>query len=439
MAGELAGTCVGGWTIGKLLGNGGSALVLCATRDGQDAAIKIIDPELEEKFGREKQEARVGYELKLVGRQHPHLVQIFDGGRCHETGHLFLVMEYLPYQNLDQLQGKVPSEKIPQIVDQLAQAARFLEELKICHRDIKPENVAVTPDFERVILLDLGILRPLVDPSQGAGTGDNFIGTVRYSPPEFVWTKEEKTIIGHRAITFYQIGALLHDLIMGKRLFHEVTGPMALLIDNVTNSIPVIESSDIDQNLINLARDCLHKDWRVRSNLVSWSSFDFTVPPPSDARARVRAMFAVDRSSARSDVSKQPISRAHMGQLGLSLREQLRAVCIKCEEFPRAVCDFSTSKKGVVVWAEFEASQRIELHAGARITLSAHAIDEATCIVEMTGSWKAPTEGAQWSRIATLRSRVEDISDILEQGIFELIANAMAHPNPTDGSPIKVF
>ncbi|WP_277884203.1 protein kinase domain-containing protein [Novosphingobium decolorationis] len=161
---------------------------------------------------------RVGFELKLVGRKHPHLIQIFDGGRCPKTDFLFLVMEYLPYDNLDDLQGKIPFNKIPQIADQLAQAARYLEEIDICHRDIKPENIVITPDFEQIILLDLGILRPLVEDHQDAGTGCNFIGTVRYSPPEFVWRVEEEDAVGHRAITFYQIGAVLHDLIMRRRM-----------------------------------------------------------------------------------------------------------------------------------------------------------------------------------------------------------------------------
>lgn len=438
MASELAGTEVGGWIVGDLLGNGGSALVLRARKGDQEAAVKIIDPDLEEKYGREQQEARIGFELKLVGRSHPHLIRIFDGGRCQDTNLLFLAMEYLPYKNLDDLKGSINPEKIPQIADQLAQAARFLESMDICHRDIKPENILITPDFCRIILLDLGILRPLIESEVDAGTGFNFIGTIRYSPPEFVWRNEENSFEAYRSITFYQIGAVLHDLIMGRRIFDDVQGPMALLIETVSKKIPTVVSDTVDQNLINLTRDCLHKDWRARIELVSWRSFEFKANPTSNARDRVRKMHLRKMESELNHNSNQSLGRDALRDLGVLLRNQIRDVCLRNEEIPFASYDFKLSKNEIDAWAAFDAYSQLNLTQGSRVTFRARSISADLAALKVTGSWGEPSEKAVWHNIATLRNPPQDITEIIESCIFELIANAMSNPSPILGSCIKV-
>jgi tRNA A-37 threonylcarbamoyl transferase component Bud32 len=440
MAQELQGKLVGGWRIGELLGNGGSALVLRAERNDREAALKVIDPELEAKYGKDQQETRVSYEAKLVGRRHPHLVQIFDGGRCSETGLLFVVMEYLPFRNLDEVAGQVPPTKIAQIVDQIGQAARFLEELGICHRDIKPENIAITPDFERAILLDLGILTPMEpEDGQDAGTGDNFIGTVRYSPPEFVWRREEGSTEEYRAITFYQIGAVLHDLIMGRRIFHDVAGPMAALIHSVTHDYPEIDALNVDQRLVNLARDCLQKDWKTRLRLIDWTSFEIAATPTTtNARERVKAVLAGAAGTCAEAASRFRPNRFLLSTIGRSLRDQMRTVCLRNGDFPRAAVDFCVLADKTEVWAEFDASPIHQLQQGVRITVSATPIDDQSSIVTATGSWGRPSGEAEWARVATLRTSVADISDQFEQLIYELIANALAHPGAPAGTPIRL-
>jgi hypothetical protein len=164
MADELAGQMVGGWRIGASLGNGHSALVLVAKKGKQTvAALKIIDPEMVEQAGRDQQISRIMREKELAGHSHPHLVEILDGGECAQSGHLFVAMELLNPLTLDQVRNTLPRDRIAPLIAQLASAARFLEEREFCHRDIKPANVVVTPDFHRLKLLDLGVIRPYGD------------------------------------------------------------------------------------------------------------------------------------------------------------------------------------------------------------------------------------------------------------------------------------
>ena len=193
MARTLRGTAVGGWIVGELLGNGASGLVLSVEKEGQRGALKVIDPEMIERHGREKQLVRIHRECELIGHPHPNLVKIFDGGRCAESDHLFLVMELLDgaeHLSLTDAVADLPPDRIQPLIGQIASAARFLlEDRDIAHRDIKPDNIMVTRDFFRAILLDLGVARPLISGAE-AGTGDAFVGTTRYSPPDMYFGRK---------------------------------------------------------------------------------------------------------------------------------------------------------------------------------------------------------------------------------------------------------
>ncbi|MFP2424861.1 hypothetical protein [Enterobacter ludwigii] len=108
------------------------------------------------------------------------------------------------------------------------------------------------------------------------------------------------------------------------------------------------------------------------------------------------------------------------------------------KELPRATVDFSILADKVIVWTEFEASTQHQLHKGARLTVSASPVDPETIIVEATGTWGELDSTAQWNRIGTLRSGIEDITDNLEQVLYELVANAMSHPDPKIGASIQI-
>ena|ERR1700730_14732051 len=157
---ELRGRDIGGWTIAARVNNGKSAVIFKATRENETAAIKIFDPEMVERYGKKVQLARIQRELILRGKYHPNLVRILDGGECSSTGYLFVAMEFVEAPNLASVFTRVPREHIWRLISQIAGAARFLEGLGLAHRDIKPENVAISDDYQRAVLLDLGVLRP---------------------------------------------------------------------------------------------------------------------------------------------------------------------------------------------------------------------------------------------------------------------------------------
>jgi serine/threonine protein kinase len=303
LAEKLVGKQVGGWVIRKLKDHGKSAAVFLAENDAGTAAVKIFDDELIERFGDKVQLARIDRELTLVGKHHPNMVRIFGGGFDDITRNHYIVMEYLDGPDLKECLQDVPSDQIGILISQLASCAEYLEGLGLCHRDIKPENIIVVEEFKRLILLDFGVLRPMGQPGLTDDGGiQPFIGTLQYSSPEFLLRQEKDEVEGWRALSFYQIGAVLHDLIMRKELFQEFSQPYAKLVNAVQNINPTIQNSAVDPNLVELARACLLKNPQNRLRLLDWSSFHPRKDGESglSAKQRVtnRAILAQAESSA---------------------------------------------------------------------------------------------------------------------------------------------
>ena len=335
---ELVGQSVAGWAVQEYINHGKSAVVFKAKKGDQFGAIKFFDPEIIDKHGAEIQLQRIEREKSLIGKRHSNLVEIFDGG--HWTGPnlplgdlYFVVMEYLPWKNLAEALADVPVGSERKIIRQVASAARFLEDLGLCHRDIKPENIAVSEDFQTVKLLDLGVIRPHGTKAITDGTqGKIFIGTLKYSPPEFLLRDEQDTPEGWRAITFYQLGAVLHDLIMRRSLFADFENPYARLVNAVQHDIPKIESKSVPPALVELARYCLVKPVQTRLQLVFWDHFE-KEPPSADAVADLKSRI-VRRTLANGKEQMGSVAKRHgadqrLDQYFMDLQTMCRLECVE--------------------------------------------------------------------------------------------------------------
>jgi serine/threonine protein kinase len=214
-------------------------------------------------------------EKSLVGRTHPNLIEILDAGEDTGRDVFFVVMTLFTGRNLAERLPNIPHERVHDIVSQVASAARFLEDLGLVHRDIKPENIGITDDFARAVLLDLGVLGPVGFSSITDQYGQRaFAGTLQYSPPELLKREEHDSVEWRRAVTFYQLGAVLHDLLTRKPLFSEDLTPYGHLVDVVSNHAVVVQAPGTAPELRMLAQDCLVKDPTQRLQLVSWERFE---------------------------------------------------------------------------------------------------------------------------------------------------------------------
>ncbi|WP_292096359.1 protein kinase, partial [Mesorhizobium sp.] len=184
---QLKGTMIGEWTIVRLIDHGKSAAVFEATNAAKQAAVKVFDKELIERFGDKTQLARIKREVSLKGRGHPSMVEILDGGYDEGTKNHFIVMAFLPGSNLKKRLKDISIEAIGGFIADIAACAEYLESLDLVHRDIKPENIQVSEDMKEVTLLDFGVLKPVKEPGITDMEGVHpFIGTLQYSSPEFL-------------------------------------------------------------------------------------------------------------------------------------------------------------------------------------------------------------------------------------------------------------
>lgn len=271
MARELAGKKIAGWIVGDLIDYGKSALILAASKENDSCILKLFDPEIVERYGEAVQRERVNRERALVGKSHPNLVPILDAGE--DGGFFFVAMGKVPGRVLSKCLSDVPRNEIWPLIGQVASAAEFLESLGLAHRDIKPDNILVSDDFKTAVLLDLGVLKPFAGHVVTDLEKMPFIGTLQYSSPEFLKRREDPTIEGWRALTFYQLGAVLHDMIMKRRIFSDHEEPFARLVDAVTYVNPEIAATDVASPLVSLAKTCLSKKPEHRLVYVKWTDF----------------------------------------------------------------------------------------------------------------------------------------------------------------------
>jgi len=254
------------------LGKGGTAPVFEVVSPGGALALKIYDANFSSGAKGEIEHRRIEQQLALKGHDCPYLVQIYDGGSFE--GRLFLLMGRALGSELATRLRDIPRGKIRQIVDQVTRAVLFLKGKGLCHRDIKAANVFISDDFEHCTLLDISVIRNVTDPI-GLGTDHEgqlpVVATARYSPPEYLFRLMEPGPELWHALNVYQLGALLHDLIIQEPLFQdEYLGStlnryrFAWIVATVD---PNVQADDVDRDLVLTARRALDKDWQRRSLL----------------------------------------------------------------------------------------------------------------------------------------------------------------------------
>jgi hypothetical protein len=200
--------------------------------------------------------------------------------------------------------------------------------------------------------------------------------------------QEEDSPEGWRAVTFYQLGAILHDLIMRRRVFHEIDAPSARVIDAVRHSVPLIESVEAQPYLISLARNCLQKNWRLRLELVHWE--DFMEPSASrggaSVKERIRKRIAAGVAEQRGVAPDDPRSRQRaLEDLAGSVASSTREICLESGTFPPIEIVRSGAVTDQFVTLKTGPSNEYALGCELRVQIKVNLLDHEGLIVRLAG------------------------------------------------------
>ncbi|MEA2700467.1 MAG: eukaryotic-like serine/threonine-protein kinase [Myxococcales bacterium] len=218
----LIGSKVGNFRLAGRVGAGGMGVVYVAEHDlmGKKAAVKVLLPALssnKEIVGRFFNEARAATKIN-----HPSIVDIYDFG-YHQTGHAYIVMEFLGGQSLTALLKKgLHFGRVVDIAWQLGSALGAAHRHGIVHRDVKPDNIFVIPDpatptGDRVKVLDFGIAKLTAEEGMASlhtRTGA-IMGTPLYMSPEQCRGSGE---VDHRS-DIYAMGVIMFEMACGQPPF----------------------------------------------------------------------------------------------------------------------------------------------------------------------------------------------------------------------------
>src|SRR5262245_2062584 len=184
-------------------------------RHGRSVAIKVLDPALSERMGRDA----FLNEMQVTARlQHPLILSLHDSGSA--DGLLYYVMPFVEGETLrDRLrrEGQLSIPEAVRIAREIADALAYAHEKHIVHRDIKPENILLTGGHAMVA--DFGIARAL----QLAGDrtmrmGEGVTGTPAYMSPEQAMGES-----GDARSDVYSLGCVLYEMLSGNPPFVEPT------------------------------------------------------------------------------------------------------------------------------------------------------------------------------------------------------------------------
>ncbi|MGV9724114.1 protein kinase domain-containing protein [Nocardia beijingensis] len=181
-----SGAVFAGFTIEKLLGQGGMGSVYLARhpRLPRQTALKLLNREL---FTDVEVRARFEREADLAAQlDHPNIVAVYDRGT--EDEQLWISMQYVDGVDAATVNPQsLPPERAVQIIEGVASALDYAHGMGVLHRDVKPANImlarAVGGHGERVFLTDFGIARLREDSTHLTQTG-MFTATLAYASPE---------------------------------------------------------------------------------------------------------------------------------------------------------------------------------------------------------------------------------------------------------------
>jgi len=292
------GQTISHYKILEKLGEGGMGVVYKAedTKLKRTVALKFLPQRLsasEQDKSRFIQEAQAASALN-----HPNVCTIHD--IQEHDGQMFIVMEFVDGQTLEEKKGTISLKQAIDIGIQIADGLAAAHEKGIVHRDIKPENIMIRKDGI-VQIMDFGLAKLRGKITRLTKEGST-VGTAGYMSPEQVQGNDAD----HRSDIF-SFGVLLYELFAGQLPFkgvHETA--LAYEIVNVDPAPISSIKPEIDPTLDAIVLECLEKDPNERTQSVKQVAIDLKRFKRESSRQRVSRVSAA-RPIVKPEYSGQQI------------------------------------------------------------------------------------------------------------------------------------
>ncbi|GMO22041.1 MAG: FHA domain-containing serine/threonine-protein kinase [Termitinemataceae bacterium] len=246
------------YEIQKQLGEGGMGKVYLGNdTKGNVVAIKEM---LAEYVTNGDLRARFHKEVEISSKmEHPSIVKMYAS--FEENGNLYLVMEYVEGQTIEQYvrrNGAIAEEEAARIINQTLDALGYAHEKGFVHRDIKPSNIMIKPNGS-VCLLDFGIAKDMN--GNGLTVGQVTIGTDGYMSPEQAGGYN----IDHRS-DIYSLGCVLFFMLTGHHAIEKKSNDFETRMAIVENDFPPLATytHSTSMKIQTILNKATHKNMQVR-------------------------------------------------------------------------------------------------------------------------------------------------------------------------------
>ena len=316
-------TLLGKWKVERVIGIGGTSMVLQARhRNGRRAALKILHPHLAAHGRTRERFLREGRMANMV--DHPGVVAVLDDFIA-EDGTAVLVLELVLGQNLSSLAkergGVLDAREVVDAACAVLAVLAVAHDANVIHRDIKPENILVrsTGGYKLADFGLAGLCHEL-----GMLTGTNaLLGTPGYMSPE-----QARGDVGamDARTDLWGLGATMFTLLTG-RFVH--AGSKNLVLAAATERPPSIRAIEpgIQPELAEIIDRAVHIDREERwpnalAMLAALSSLELS---PSTVHARLPALAGEGPTVSVSRSSSLSWSRgaSRLGRLDAQWRRRL--------------------------------------------------------------------------------------------------------------------
>lgn len=229
----LIGQTLGQYRIIEQIGEGGMATVFKAFQPGlnRDIALKVLPPHFAKQADFTERFAR---EAQAIGNlHHPNILPVYDSGQ--DKGYSYLAMRYIPKAKTltHEMKSPMKTERIMEVISQIAGALEHAHKAGIIHRDVKPSNVLL--DGQWALLSDFGLAKMVENPVELTGTGVG-MGTPAYMSPEQGMGKK----VDHRT-DIYALGIILYEMLTGQ-VPHKAETPIATVMKRINEPLPLPRS-----------------------------------------------------------------------------------------------------------------------------------------------------------------------------------------------------